>query len=252
MYISIQKITSFKIKGEGELKLELFNNLINNTKENNVVKSFIKELSDIIEEKFLKNKLSNVPEEKRSLIQELQDENRLTIEYRDKMYIERNHILNDYAKKTTNKGTMYYIYNKSDKDYLLTICEKGKSHEIIKVSENDLPEGARIDTVLRKQNGSYIVDNEATKYVEEKMTEKFNKLVEEQTEKMSERRVEGHLYEIIESSKSDVWLMDIQVDRNNGKCFQEFFEETFENVKKGDVFQYINGKYVKYDEKKRT
>ena len=73
MYISIQKITSFKIKGEGELKLELFNNLINNTKENNVVKSFIKELSDIIEEKFLKNKLSNVPEEKRSLIQELQD-----------------------------------------------------------------------------------------------------------------------------------------------------------------------------------
>ena len=74
------------------MKLELFNNLINNTKENNVVKSFIKELSDIIEEKFLKNKLSNVPEEKRSLIQELQDENRLTIEYRDKMYIERNHI----------------------------------------------------------------------------------------------------------------------------------------------------------------
>ena len=42
------------------------------------------------------------------------------------------------------------------------------------------------------------------------------------------------------------------MDRNNGKCFQEFFEETFENVKKGDVFQYINGKYVKYDEKKRT
>ena len=227
------------------MNLDLFNNLINNAKENNIIQNFIKELGEHLQNN-VTNSLENIPRNQVSLLNQLQEENNITSEYRDKMLINRGNILEDYAKETSNDGPMYYVYDKSDNTYLVSICEEKRSHEIIELSENDLPQGAGVDSVLRLQNGNYILDTKATEYVKEEMLKTFNQLLEEQTIKMEERRVEGHIYEFIESSGNSIWLIDNTV--NNGKGFEEFEfkSEVFDNAKEGDLFQYVNGDYQKY------
>ncbi len=203
------------------MNLEPLNKLINDVKESNLVQNFIKELSEHIE----------------------RSGTNVTAEYRDKMNIERRNILENYAKETADKGTMYYIYDKSANSYLATICEEGQSHEIINLTEADLPQEAGIDSVLRMRDGKYILDNEATECVKKEISEKFDELLKEQSKVMKEHRVEGHVYEFVEASKDRVWLIDN--DANNGAVFEEFeFDrKVFSNAKEGDLFQYINGNY---------
>lgn len=228
--------------------LNIFNRLINITKENNVVQNFIKELNEFIEDNFSKHDIPNSTRKEQSLIQELQKQNKLTTSYRDKMHVERSHILQDYAEKTANKGTMYYIYNKdnNEKDtYHLCICDKENSHKVIKVQGKDLPEDAGVDTVLRMEKGKYTIDKEATNKVHERMEEMIEKLLKEQSQKVEEKRIEGHDYEVVEVSSKEVTLIDITKDKNNGECFEELTSKrNFLNIKEGDILKYINGEYI--------
>ena len=43
---------------------------------------------------------------------------KMTTEYRDKMLLERNEILQKYAENTLDKSDMYYIYDKKDIEIL--------------------------------------------------------------------------------------------------------------------------------------
>lgn len=70
------------------MKLDLFNSLINNAKENNIVQNFIKELGEYLE------KIQSGRNQK-SILQK--NEGKITTSYRDKMHIERNNILNEYV-----------------------------------------------------------------------------------------------------------------------------------------------------------
>ena len=84
------------------------------------------------------------------------------------MLIERNNILQKYAKNTKEKGEMYYIYNISENEknsYNLSNCTIGKSNEVITKQVEDLPEDATLGSVLREQNGTFILDVETTKAV---------------------------------------------------------------------------------------
>ena len=73
-------------------------------------------------------------------------ENKIISEYKDKMLVERNNIL-----KELDNIEMYYIYDKKGSDYLATICESGKSHEIIRIPERDVKSNVKIDSVLRSE-----------------------------------------------------------------------------------------------------
>lgn len=218
------------------MNLELINDLLNKVKENNIVQNFIKELGTFLEEN---------QEKEISLLEKTQKENKVTVEYRDKMSVERRKILENFAEKTQEKGPMYYIYDKSNNYYLVSICEKAKSNEIIKISENDLPKETKVDSILRKQNEKYVLDIETTKEITEQMDKRFNELLEEQTKKMQAQRIEGHLYEFVEKSADSIWLLD--KNNNTGNVFEEFefSHQTFENAKQGDTFKYINGQYTK-------
>lgn len=233
--------------------LNVFNRLINSAKENNVVQNFIKELSETMEKNCSKNSIQNTPRKEKTLIQELIEQNKVTTSYRDKMHVERNNILYDYAQATADKGTMYYIYNKDDEKtdtYHLCMCDKDNSRKVIEVTTDDLPEGAGVDSVLRMKNGEYVLDDVATNEVYEKMEKMVQQLLEEQEQKMREQRVEGHFYEVVEVSSKIVTLMDVTIDKNNGECFEEIInsKQSFQNAKEGDVFQYIDDKYIKWNE----
>lgn len=200
------------------MNLELFNNLINKVKENNIVEDFINELS---------------------MLQKTQEETKLTVKYRDKMHIERANILNNYAKRTIDEGTMYYVYNKDKEDnmYHLCICEESKSHDVIEVKKSELPEKAGVDSVLRYKNGKYILDKEATREVSKQISTMVEELLEEQTQYLEKNRVDGHSYEVLEKSGDTVWLIDITDSSKNVKSFEEvdFPKELMAEVEEGSV-----------------
>ena len=235
------------------MNLDLFNNLINTVKESNIVENFINELSKGLENNTSDGKILDKQKNNVSLLDELYKQEKITAEYRDKMYIERNNILSDYSDQTSNEGEMYYIYGiGKDNNYLLSVCDKERSHEVIKINENDLPEEASVNSVLRLKNGEYFLDKTATQKVQEKMQEKFNELLKEQEIQMQAKRIDGHLYEFVESSGNRVWLIDKNTTENNTNTAYDVFEELkfpknlLNSAKQGDVFEYVNGEYKPY------
>lgn len=217
------------------MRLDLSNNIANNTK---FIQDFLKELQDYLEKEV------NIP-----LINPTHNENKIITEFRDKMYIERSKILNDYAKQSSNKGEMYYIYDKNSKlqdVYNLCICKEENSHTIIEANSNTLPNGARIGSVLRKSEDNYVLDNEATKYISKKIEKMKDELLEKQTEFLNSKRIEGHIYEISEKGNDRVWIFDIT--NNSDEALEEisFSKELLQDAKVGDLFVYENGEYKKY------
>lgn len=171
---------------------------------------------------------------------------KLTTSCRDKMLLERSNILNDYAKETSDRGTMYFVYSKSSSkcdSYNLCVCKDGMNHEVICVEKSKLPMDAGVDSVLRCSNGEYILDEDATRYILSKINKVTQKLLEEQTLELNKYRVDGNLYEVVEVSDDRVWLMNR--DKNDGECFEEIdiSKETLDNISAGDLVQYTGGEY---------
>ena len=212
------------------MNLDIFENLIDKVKTNEFIQNFTKELEKNIENSIQK-----------SMLEKFVSDNKIISEYKDKMLIGRNEILQEQSNETSEKGKMYYIYDKKGSDYLATICEKGKSHDVIRISEKDVKSNVKIDSVLRKINDKFELDEETTRLVKNKMEEMFNKILEEQNKIMESRRIDGHIYEYVEGSKNSVWLIDNNL--NNGDVFEEIQQEVFKDAQERDLFEYINGEY---------
>lgn len=212
------------------MNLDIFENLIDKVKSNEFIQNFAKELENTIENSMQK-----------SILEKFVDENKIISEYKDKMLIVRNEILQEQANETSEKGKMYYIYDKKGSDYLATICESGKSHEVIRIPEKNVKSNVKIDSVLRKINNKFELDEETTSIVKNKMEEKFSEILEEQNKMMQSRRIEGHIYEYVEGTKDSVWLIDDNL--NNGDVFEEIQQEVFKDAQEGDMFEYINREY---------
>ena len=81
---------------KGELNLDIFENLIDKVKENEFIQNFTKEL-----EKNMENSMQ------KSMLEKFVSDNKIISEYKDKMLINRNMILQEL-----NNNEMYYIYEK--------------------------------------------------------------------------------------------------------------------------------------------
>lgn len=222
------------------MELNIFNiNLNMDNKNREEVSDFIKELSDYLE---------SDNERQLSILDQVQKSEKVTVMYRDKMYVERNKILSNYAKENQDKGVLYYIYNKVQdaNAYCLSICEENKSNVVIEANKEELPEGVSVDTVLRQENGKYIVDTRATFIVRKQIQEMVNKFLKEQEKYLQSNRLEGHIYEIGEIENDRVWLYDITKSSVNGtEAFEEinFPLELINKVTEGTKVIYRNGKY---------
>jgi len=226
--------------GEVLVELNIFNiNLNVDNKNREEVSEFIKELSDYLE---------NDNEKQIKILDQIQNSEKVTVIYRDKMNFERNKILNNYAKENQDKGVLYYIYNKvQDTDnYLLSICEENKSNVVIEVSKDKLPKGVGVDTVLIQEKGKYIVDTRATFIIRKQIQDMVNKLLKDQEKYLQNNRLEGHTYEVGEIENDRVWLYDITKNSANGiEAFEEinFPLELINKVTEGTKVIYRNGKY---------
>lgn len=236
------------------MNLDIINDLFNNLKENDFVQNFMKELSKYLENNITNNnKISNNYSSFNNLyLDDLTlDGEKVTVRYRDKMLTERSEILQRYSENTKEKGEMYYIYdiNSSDTNsFNLCICEKGKNHEVITKSKEELPEGATLGSVLRKKDIDFVLDYEGTKSVGKEINTMIKEKIEEQHEYLDSKRVERHTYEVGEKYSGRIWLYDL--DNVQGGGIEgieeiEFPQDLYKDSKKGDLFIYQNGKYEK-------
>ncbi len=237
------------------MDLDLVNDLSNNlSKENDFVQNFIKELSSFFKNNGTNN-TENISEDSswNNLISnDLELYNKKIIStYKDEMLIERSNILQNYAKNTKEEGEMYYIYNTStndDKSYNLCVYSNDRSNGIITKKVEELPQGATLGSVLRKQKGNFVLDIEGTKNMGKEINNMIKEKIEEQGKYLESKRVEGHIYEVGEKNSGRIWLYDLNNKVNGGiEGFEEidFPENLYEIAKERDVFTYINGTYEK-------
>ena len=234
-----QKLGREKIDEITKMNLDLINNLIKSTKENNAIQNFIKELGE-----FLENNIGNSERNEEPLVQKILAGRTLITRYRDEINIKRHDIINNYSKEHSEQGELYYVYNKrSDNTYGIFSYKNGESGTNIGVKESEMPKDAGVDSVLRMQNGKFVFDKEATGELQTELTEMINSLLEEQENRLDAQRIEGHLYEFVEKAGNIVELTDLT--NNTGECFEEiaFPTELAEKATQGDKFQYINGEY---------
>lgn len=226
------------------MDLNFFKNMNNNRDDR---EGIFKEFTDMLEKSLLRNDASSVNIEKElSLLQQVQSEYKLVTEFRDKINVERRNILEEYAKETADKGELYFVYSKNSQDdnkYNLTLCDEEKSNQVIEMDKNELPVGVSIDSVLRKENGEFVLDSIGTETVMEKMQDMISRVLDEQNKFLKEHRVEGHVYEVGEVESDRVLLFDITKDDGNGIEEIDFPEELLNQVSEGSKVLFENGKY---------
>lgn len=230
------------------MKLDLINSLFNNVKENKFVKNFMKELSDKLE-----NNVADTGCEFNNLLSDdlVLYDNKITDKFRDKMLIERNNILQEYAKGARVNEDILYIYDISKftpNSYNLCNCNTGKSNIVITKQMKDLPENATLGSIIRKQKNEFVVDIEATKFVGEKINNMIREKIEEQKQYLNSKRIDGHVYEVHEKYLGRIWLYDLNdngLDGKEGIEEVDFPEDLYETAKTKDLFIYNSGKYQK-------
>ena len=231
------------------MELNNSNDLENKREENNIVQNFIDDLKEFINKQ--ESKLNNVEPMKKdtSLIEELQSQGKITAMYRDKINVERVKILQNIANRNENTDTMYFVYhrNKENGTYNLSVCEHGKSHEVITVDEKKIPSDVGVDSVLRKDNNGYVLDKNLTKEVQYDIQNMVNKLLKEQKKYLEQNRIEGHIYSFKGKTDNSIWFVDeTKYEQiNNKSIFEEieFPKDILKSAKYGDLYQYKNGKY---------
>lgn len=142
------------------MRLDLSNGLFNNAKENSFIKKFINELSKVLENFNNKNEFKG----------EKMDNVELTEEEDLKFYREKFKFLKEYFKEKLldlSKGEIFIVTNKYENDYeyhryKVTQYKDNKECKYI-AFEKDLPQNVKLGDVVRKVNGKYIYDEQATR-----------------------------------------------------------------------------------------
>ena len=125
--------------------------------------------------------------------------------------------------------------------YNLCICEEGKSHTVVKTDRSNLPNGAKIGSVLRKSEEGYTLDEEATKEIAKEIDNMKSKLLKEQMEFLESKRIEGHIYEM---SEKDLCLSCINKGTRFTECLLSFMN--LDDSHATYIIQKIDSNYVQY------
>lgn len=216
------------------------------------MKNFIKELSDFLENNFVNNsktekinfEWNNLSSDNLTLYN-----NKVIARYKDEILNERVNILQDYAIKTKEKGEMLYIYdinNNNENTYNLWNCSLENSYKVITKKISELPKESRLGNILRKQNGVFLLDIKSTNDVNGKINKMIKQKIEEQTQYLRSKRIDGHIYEVGEKYSGRIWLYDLN-NKENGEIEGieeiDFPDSLYEIARKGDLFVYQNGEY---------
>lgn len=157
------------------MELEL-NRISEKLKQNDFVKNFINELSEALEN------FSNQEKVKSKKIGEI----KLTPEEDLKFYRNKWNFLEKYFKEELSdlsKGEMFYVTNKYENDHeyhRYKVAQYVDGHERKYIAfEKDLPENVQLGDVVRKIDGKYIYDKQATQYIKKSLNEIKQRIINE-------------------------------------------------------------------------
>ena len=219
------------------MKIDFFRDLKNNFRNSNEVKDFIKDLLNCLD-----NYKTN---EDLGILEQVQLKNKVSIISQNKMLKMQDNILKQYANKISN-NTIYFVYNKSKADIYTIFKYQGNKETTLQLHKKQIPVDAKVNSILIKENGKYVLDNQGTKYVKNKVCEMANKILKEQNKNLNKFRKEGHLYMVEEDRDNIIYLLDLSDKSNYVLEEVDFPQELIKKATEGSVFKYENGKYVFY------
>lgn len=217
------------------MNLNILKNIINDIKKDDKVQNFLNEL---------KNTIENTEEADIGILEKIQSENKISIGTKNQMELKMDEILKQYAKETAEKGDLYFIVEKTKAENTYTTYKYELDDDsVLKIQEDELPQGATVNTVLRKTDEKYIIDEEATIELENRINNMANELLEEQNRILNEYRKEGHLYRVSENINNRIFLWDI-TDKPKVEIEEvDFPEELISKATEGAIFEYLDGTY---------
>lgn len=143
------------------MELDL-NRITEKIQQKDFIKNFIKELSEALEKYSHPNKVKG----------EKMEEVKLTPEEDLIFYRKKWDLLENYFEKELSdlsKGEIFLVTNKYENDYeyhRYKVAQYVEGHERKYIAfEKDLPENVQLGDVVRKIDGKYIYDKQATQYV---------------------------------------------------------------------------------------
>lgn len=206
----------------------------------NEVKSFLEEIS---------SSLSKNEDEELDIVTKITSEENVSLASKNSIMKARDEILKEYAEATEEKGDLYFIFNKIEGTDSYRVIQMGENTDkTIQVSKDELPEGIKLNDVVRLNSGEYELDEEVTKEVQAKIYEKAEEILEEQNQKLEEYRQEGHIYVVTEDTNGRIFLWDTTSKPDNEIEEIDFPEELKDKAKEGNKFIYENGTYKEYIE----
>lgn len=142
------------------------NRMTEKMENNSFIKNFIKELREYLEDVKYKNEKNGGK----------MDDIKLTSEEEFEFYEKRWDFLKNYFDKELSdlsNGEVFIVTNKYENDieyhrYKVTQYRNNIEHKCV-AFEKDLPENVKLGDVVRKIDGKYIYDKQATKYVNDSL-----------------------------------------------------------------------------------
>lgn len=239
------------------MNLDLVNDLFNNLKENKLVQNFMKELSNNLGNNLRNN--SNYTDEGVPLIEDILSKNSLTTGNENSIRWKENDVILKYAEQNFNNDSMYFVKD-SKKTYWLNNQEhynndvyyvlkvQNDKIEEMEINKKEMPKDIGVNDVFRIENDKYMIDDIATKELQEEITDMAHGIINKQNMNLDNYRKEGHLYIVIEELGNNRFLKDL-TDSTNPE-FEEVNipKDLLNKATEGMVLEYTNGKYEYYSD----
>ena len=229
------------------MSLDFFNNLKENLSNNEVISNITEGIQDFLTE--VSDRLNDNENNNLDIVSEITTARTTSLSSENSIMKARDEILREYAKNTTDKGDLYFIFNKIKDSDDYRVIQMGKDIDTtLKVNVNELPEGSGLNQVMRLKDGKFELDEIGTENVLNKIYKKAEEILDTQDRELQEYRKEGHIYVVTEDINNRIFLWDTTSKPDFEIEEVNFPRQLLNEAKEGNKFIYKNGEYERIED----
>lgn len=229
------------------MSLDFFNNLKENLSNNEVISNITEGIQDFLTE--VSDRLNSNENNNLDIVSEITTARTTSLSSENSIMKARDEILREYAKNTTDKGDLYFIFNKIKDSDDYRVIQMGKDIDTtLKVNVNELPEGSGLNQVMRLKDGIFELDEIGTENVLNKIYKKAEEILDRQDRELQEYRKEGHIYVVTEDINNRIFLWDTTSKPDFEIEEVNFPRQLLNEAKEGNKFIYKNGEYERIED----
>ena len=229
------------------MSLDFFNNLKENLSNNEVISNITEGIQDFLTE--VSDRLNDNENNNLDIVSEITTARTTSLSSENSIMKARDEILREYAKNTTDKGDLYFIFNKIKDSDDYRVIQMGEDIDTtLKVNINELPEGSGLNQVMRLKNGKFELDEIGTENVLNKIYIKAEEILDRQDRKLQEYRKDGHIYVVTEDINNRIFLWDTTSKPDFEIEEVNFPRQLLNEAKEGNKFIYKNGEYERIED----